>query len=118
MRKIKILTISSILILFFVSCIPDKEYDPTLLQGKWKQNLLYEVYQSDGTGYTWDESDDVMEDEAQHFEWELDKDKLLQIHIMEMGGRIPKSYTITDLSSTTLQYEDNYGKSYNFTKVQ
>lgn len=118
MKKNRYFILAIITILFITSCGKPDEYDPTLLHGKWKQSSLHEVYKSDGTGYTWDESDDVTEEEAQPFEWELNKDQLLQIHIMEMGGNIPKKYTITDLTSTTLKYEDNYGNSYNFSKVQ
>lgn len=36
---------------------------------------------------------------------------------MEVGGNVPKVYTVTKLTSTTLSYEDDYGKSYTFTKV-
>ncbi|MDR2979610.1 MAG: hypothetical protein LBV02_04115 [Bacteroidales bacterium] len=118
MKRVKLLILSFIAVSFFIACNPEKEFDPALLSGKWKQGQLYEVYKSDGTGYTWDESDDVTEDEAQAFEWELNKDQLLQIHSMEMGGRIPKTYTITELNSIMLQYQDSYGTNYNFTKVQ
>ncbi|MDL2311328.1 hypothetical protein LJC68_00415 [Bacteroidales bacterium OttesenSCG-928-B11] len=118
MKKNKLLILSAILVVFCIACEREKEFDPTLLHGKWKQNTLFEVYKSDGTGYTWDEADDVTEEEAQPFEWSLNKDKLEHIHIMEMGGRIPKNYKVTELNSTTLQYEDTYDRSYNFTKMQ
>lgn len=94
------------------------EYDKALLAGKWQENTLYEVYKSDGTGYTWDEADDVTEEEAQKFTWTLTGDDLTQIHIMEMGGSVPKQYTVTNLTDTTLSYEDEFGKKHTFIKVK
>jgi hypothetical protein len=66
---------------------------------------------------TWDTSDDVTEEEALPFTWTLEEDDLIQIHILEMGGKIPKSYTVTALTTTNLNYHDDYGKSYSFTRV-
>lgn len=105
---------------FFVSCEPDEpiSFDVTLLEGKWVQGTLYERYNADKTGYTWDTSDDVSEEEAQDFTWTLEEDQLVQIHIMEIGGNIPKTYTVTELTETTFSYNDDYGTNYNFTKVQ
>ncbi len=93
------------------------DYDRTLLMGHWQEGTLHEVYE-DGSGYTWDTADDVTEDEAQHFTWTLEGDNLTQIHIMEMGGEIPKVYTVTNLTETTLSYEDSYGKIHTFARVQ
>ncbi len=108
----------------------DDGFDETLLIGKWQcgtEYYRYDATYSDFTRYngnvvrvngcTWDTKDDVSEDEAQPFTWTLEKSTLTQIHIMEMGGNVPKVYTVTKLTSTTLCYEDNYGKSYTFTKV-
>ncbi|HOF15511.1 MAG TPA: hypothetical protein PLF32_02615 [Bacteroidales bacterium] len=93
-------------------------FDKELLIGKWQQGSLYERYHANGTGSTWDTADDVNEDEAQPFTWNLVEDELTQIHIMEMGGKIPKVYTITALTSSKLNYRDDYGKSYSFTKIE
>ncbi len=95
----------------------EKEFDRALLVGKWQQGDLFYVYEANGNGHTWDEGDDIMESEAQIFTWELDMDVLTQIHIMEIGGNIPKVYTVTELSASRLSYEDDFGKSYTFTKV-
>ncbi len=103
--------------LSLASCQKEEEFDETLLIGKWQSGTLYEKYLSDHTGSTWDTNDDVSESEAQSFTWELDKSTLTQIHIMEVGGNVPKVYTVTKLTSKTLSYEDDYGKSYTFTKV-
>ena len=112
----------SAIILSFTSCSPntDIEFDETLLYGKWQENDTqnFEVYKEDGTGYTWDEADDVTEAEAQPFTWTLKGENLTHIHIMEMGANIPKVYTVTKLSATELAYEDDYGKIHTFSKIQ
>lgn len=124
MKNFKLLFISilavSAIILSMSSCSPDTdvEFDQTLLTGKWQENnsLVFEVYGKDGSGYTWDEADDVTEAEAQPFTWGLNGNVLTQVHTMEMGGNVPKVYTITKLTATELIYEDNYGNKHTFWK--
>ena len=124
MKNLKLISLAifaiSAIIVSMSSCSPDKdvEFDKTLLTGKWQETntLNFEVYNADGTGYTWDEADDVTEAEAQQFTWTLEKDVLTHIHIMEMGGNIPKVYTITKLTATELTYEDDFGKTHTFNK--
>jgi hypothetical protein len=103
------------------SCSPDTdmELDRNLLIGKWQETntLNFEVYGKDGSGYTWDEADDVTEAEAQPFTWGLNGNVLTQVHTMEMGGNVPKAYTVTKLTATELVYEDNYGKVHSFDKI-
>ena len=87
-----------------------------LFPRKEKFDKTPEYYNAAGTGYTWDTADDVTEEEAQPFTWTLEKATLTQIHLMEMGGNIPKTYTVTKLNATTLEYHDDYGKYYTFTR--
>ena len=104
----------------FNSCSKEEDFDQALLTGKWKSGTLYEKYQADGNGYTWDEGDGVYEADAQRFTWTLVKADLTQIHIMEIGGNVPRYYTVTELTATSLKYEDrlaNPVKVYSFTKV-
>lgn len=90
-----------------------------LIIGKWvTNNTLFYKYISDSTGSTWDTSDDVTESEAQKFTWNIKKSLLTQTHIMEIGGNVPKVYTITTLNATNLIYKDDFGKVTTFTKVQ
>lgn len=104
--------------LTFNSCKKDEvSFDETLLIGKWQSGTVYEKYMSDYTGYTWDTADNVTEAEAQKFTWTLDKADLTQIHIMEIGGNVPKHYTVTELTSTTLKYKDDFSVSHSYTKV-
>ncbi|MDA3911520.1 MAG: hypothetical protein PF448_09210 [Bacteroidales bacterium] len=118
--KVAVVILSIIGLSFFVSCEPDEpiSFDETLVIGKWVEGTVYERYNADYTGYTWDTADDVSEEEAQDFTWSLDEDQLVQIHIMEIGGNIPKTYTVTELSVDYFSYQDDYGTMHSFTKVQ
>ncbi|GAB7087095.1 hypothetical protein [Marinifilum fragile] len=109
-------------VLSMTSCSSDDDdvnpnFDESLIIGKWKSGTLYERYDLDYSGATWDTADDVTEAEAQNFTWTITKDQLEQIHIIENGGKVPKVYTITNLTATTLEYEDAYGKSKSFSKI-
>ena len=125
MKNLKLFIIAIIavtaIILSMSSCSPntDVELDRNLLIGKWQETntLNFEVYGKDGSGYTWDEADDVTEAEAQPFTWGLNGNVLTQVHTMEMGGNVPKRYTVTKLTATELIYEDNYGKVHSFDKI-
>lgn len=110
----KLLILVPLMALLMVSC--SKKFDPDLITGKWKTAQEYWVYSNNGTGYTWDEADDVTELEAQPFTWKIDGTALQIVHRGEMGQEIPKDYTLTTLSSTTLEYKDAYGKKFSFTR--
>lgn len=107
-----------------VSCeTDDTSFDESLLTGKWLSDAqtqpdknTYYKYLANGTGATWDTDDDVTEEEAQEFTWSLVKSELTHIHILEMGGTIPKVYTVTELTATTLEYYDDF-KSYSYSKI-
>jgi hypothetical protein len=101
-----------------VSCETEPTYfDESLLIGKWRSGTLFYKYHADGTGGTWDTADDVTEAEAQEFTWTLVNAELTHIHILEIGGTVPKVYTVTELTATTLKYHDDFGVNWSFTKV-
>jgi hypothetical protein len=96
----------------------DEPFDDSLLLGKWQSGTLYYKYAFDGSGTTWDEADDVKEDEAQSFTWALVQSELTHIHIMEIGVTVvTKVYTVTELTSSSLKYKDSFGKTFSFVKV-
>lgn len=104
--------------LVYTSCEPEEKFfDEALLIGKWKSGEEFYKYRDDGTGATWDESEDVTEAEAQEFTWTLVESELTHIHILEMGGTVPKIYTVTELTATTLKYKDDFGGVFSYTKV-
>lgn len=117
-KTLRYLTMLMVLTLLTVSCEElGKSFDKTLLTGKWKSGTVYYKYLTDGTGATWDTADDVTEAEAQPFTWTLVNDLLTQIHIMQISGNVPKIYTLTELTATSLKYHDDFGGSFSFTKV-
>jgi len=105
-RKLLIVLSISLVALLFTSCTKDEEMDQSLLIGKWKSGTVYERYDANQSGATWDTSDDVSEAEAQEFTWTLVKDQLEQIHIIQNNPNLPKTYVVTVLNATTLKYED------------
>lgn len=115
--SLKFVSIIFMMLFFVSSCETEDLFDEALLYGKWKSGTLFYRYSSDGTGYTWDEGDDVSEAEAQNFTWTLRSSTLTQIHIMEIGGTVPKIYTVTELTETSLKYKDSFNKTYSFVKV-
>ena len=69
-------------------------------EGDYEQFLLTEEYHGNG----W-------------FKWKIDGKELHLYHFMSYGwAEIPKVYTITNLTSSTLTYKDSFGKSFTFTK--
>lgn len=112
------LTMCALISFLVVSCEPlAKSFDNSLLPGKWQSGTLYYKYLSSGSGTTWDTADNVTEAEAQAFTWTLVKSELTHIHILQIGGSVPKVYTVTELTSTSLKYHDDFGVNFSFTKV-
>jgi hypothetical protein len=104
--------------ILFNSCTKDEvSFDESLLIGKWVSGTIFYKYVSDYTGKTWDTSDDVTEEEAQSFTWSLVKEELTHIHILEVGGSVPKVYKVTELTASSLKYQDDFGTTFAFTKV-
>ena len=117
MKKI-IVCLVVLVSLLFNSCSPIDEasFQESFLIGKWVSGTLHYKYTSDYKGATWDTKDDVTEAEAQPFTWSLVKSELTHIHILQTGGTVPKIYTVTELTATTLKYKDSFGTTYSFTK--
>jgi hypothetical protein len=98
--------------------------DPTLLYGRWVQvdKPYYWTFNADGTGNLVNR-EAVQEGDADNgdFTWTLsDGDQLLTEFrgSGELGGMyIPKLYTIKEISTTSLRWEDQYGRSTNFNKT-
>jgi hypothetical protein len=101
-----------------------------MLYGKWQEGSVFEHYYSSNiervlpngdtvqaNGTTWDESDDVSEDEAQLFNWTLTGSTLKHEHVGTFV-MIPKVYAVTSLTSSELVYEDDYGTAHHFSKVE
>jgi hypothetical protein len=122
MKRLILIFLSLALVTLFITSCSEEEtqpnFDESLIIGKWKSGTLFERYDSNKSGASWDTADDVEEEEAQEFTWTISKDQLEQIHIIENGGRVPKVYTITELTSSSLEYRDAYGEIKSFSKLQ
>lgn len=126
-------------VLMFTSCAPTTiTFQEEDVFGRWQNDDNsgeYWVYQSSTDesgdyfwGKTWDENDDVQESDLEGdfhgngwFKWRLDKSDLTQIHMMTVSeAQVPKVYTITVLTNTTMKYQRYVGgvkESFTFTKV-
>jgi hypothetical protein len=118
MKKIIVCLVAFLsLSLMFSACQKEEEtFTESFLIGKWVSGTLHYKYLSDKTGTTWDTKDDVTEAEGQAFTWTLVKSELTHIHIIETGGSVPKVYTVTELTATSLKYKDSFGVEYSFTR--
>ncbi len=118
MRKYLLLfSAALVLALCFSSCNPLTNFEKSLMYGRWVDGTEYYRFDIDGTGATWDTGDDVSESEAQEFTWSLEGADLTIIHILEVGGAVPKAYTMKTLTATTLEFEDYTGKVFSYTKA-
>ena len=125
MKKLLFLTacLASFVIISFSSCELPASFNEDFLIGKWERpssNNGLECYRYDANhnGVTWDTGDDVSEAEGQPFTWSVESATMTHIHIMKMGGKIPKTYTLLTLNDSTLSYKDDYGVSFTFIKVK
>ncbi len=95
--------------------------NPAMVQGKWIKNATQEYwrYNADETGVTWDESEDISEEESNlTFEWTLNGDVLTHVFRGEQGNQaVPKVYTITEIDASTMKWKDDYGMTYQLNKV-
>ena len=93
-------------------------FDEELLIGKWKEvgTLTYYTYDSDYTGKAWDEDGEISE-EATTFRWSLNQATLTQFHLIPIvSAEVPKVYTVTELTATSLKYKDDLSNEYSFIK--
>lgn len=119
MKKHLFLIIGYLLMVFVSSCNPTEntDVDANQIYGKWRDGTVYERYDSDGTGVTWDTADDVTEEEAQPFSWTLNDTRLTQEHHGEMSFAVYKQFNVTKLDANNFNYEDDYGFGHNFVRV-
>ena len=102
----------------------DSESNQELIVGRWKSVSAnyYEVYNSDGTGKMWNEDDDVYEDEADTFTWQLedsDKSKFTQIINFHSGSAsLPQMCNILVLTESSFSYNnDGWRRTENLKRV-
>ena len=113
-KGLLLLTLAGLL----VSCTPSDNrvhitVNPEQLQGCWVKSGTQEYwrYRDDSTGVTWDESEDMTEEESNlTFTWEVNRDVLTHIFRGVMDNQaVPKVYTITEITPQSMKWEDDYG---------
>ena len=102
--------------LLLSGCSRDKEEDAISfnqndLVGKWKvsNTQVFWQYGADGTGVTWDESQDISEGDetTMRFTWTLTGDRLS--HVFggdEVHQAVVQDYTVKELSASRLVWND------------
>ncbi len=106
--------------LIFNSCKKEEEsFDQTLLIGTWKlvtpDGDEFYHYKSGGTGVYWYTG--IIESEGRSYTWTLEKADLTLIHQGDGGISVPEYFTVTELTSSSFKYKDNFGDSYSLTKI-
>jgi outer membrane biogenesis lipoprotein LolB len=93
------------------------------LVGKWQATdrpTEFWRYNADGTGKTWDEGDDVYEDDTVgvlHFVWTTVMSHLELDYAGEMGQHAFENYTVTHQTPDSLVWKDLYGDYRTFVKT-
>lgn len=113
-----LLVVAFLLTLITVSCKKKKEEPTTpqktyseLIIGRWKtaDGGHYEVYNANGTGKMWDPADDVQEDEADTFDWNIEENtqKMTQIiHYQSGHADLPQYCNIITLNESSFVYNN------------
>ncbi len=126
MKKKNILKIVfAALVAFSAAGCGEKEVPITVsdeqLYGCWVKNGTQEYwrYVEGGTGVTWDEAEDVTEEESNlTFEWSVAGDRLTHVFRGEQGNQaVPKVYTVKGMSPSSMSWEDDYGQQYTLIRV-
>lgn len=121
--RVPLVLMMALALLAATGCKKEKEHlnvPDSSVQGLWVKSGTQEYwrYNSDHTGVTWDESDDISESESNlRYTWEIrGGDELMMVSSGEMGNQfVPKTYTITEINSTTMKWE-SYGMEYTLKK--
>lgn len=110
--------------ILFAACGKDNHLhvSDSQLTGLWIMSGSQEYwrYRADHTGVYWDASQDITEEESNlTFSWSLDEDVLTHVSTGAIGNQaVPKVYTIKDINSNYMRWEDDYGLSYTFEKTE
>jgi len=87
--------------------------DEGQLYGKWREGTtqIYWRYVSDGTGVTWDEGEDISEEESNlTYNWTVNGDVLTHVFPGAQDNQaVPKVYTITAIDASRMEWKDDYG---------
>lgn len=124
MKKTLVIAMVAVMALLAGACHEEEVHivvQPDQLYGCWVKNGTQEYwrYLEDGTGVTWDEAEEITEEESNlRFEWSVEGDVLTHVFRGEQGNQaVPKVYTVKGISASSMSWEDDYGLPYTFIKV-
>lgn len=112
-----------LLVASFAACEKEKPLDvkPSQLYGKWVRTGTQEywTYNADSTGNRVNREEFEQDDENNgDFEWTLVGDEIRHIFHGRQGNQnIPKYYTITAITATSMKWKDDYSNTMYFSKV-
>lgn len=123
------ITLSAVAVatMLFSSCfLFDKETHldvaPGQLYGCWQKEATQEYwrYRADSTGVTWDESEDISEEESNLvYTWTINGDVLTHVFTgLQENQAVPKVYTVAAIDGTGMEWKDDYGMTYKYIKVE
>lgn len=96
--------------------------DEEQLYGKWQEGStqVYWRYLADSTGVTWDEGEDITEEESNlTFNWTVRGDVLTHVFSGSQGNQaVPKVYTITSIDESHMEWKDDYGMTKSLNKLE
>ena len=96
--------------------------EPEQLYGKWQEGTteVYWRYLSDSTGVTWDEGEEISEQESNlTYRWTVHGDVLTHVFTGAQGNQaVPKVYTITEINNSRMEWKDDYGMTKTLTKLE
>lgn len=82
-----------------------------IIVGLWHiDNHVFYRFNNDGTGHTWDTDDDLTEEEASPFGWEVYDEAIMITHKMRFRGIVPRYYELDRLNAFDLRFHDNYSR--------
>ncbi|MBQ9417801.1 MAG: lipocalin family protein [Bacteroidales bacterium] len=124
---VRLAAVAAAMLLLVVGCRKDEE-ESTLtvtdseVAGLWVKSGSQEYwrYRTDHSGVTWDEADDISEQESNlTYTWSISGAVLTHVFSGAQGNQaVPKVYTITAISGSSMQWKDDYGMAYTLKKVQ
>ena len=93
------------------------------LYGVWQKQGTQEFwsYREDGTGHTWDQADDIMNETdsgSVAYSWSVSGDQLRhRFSGTNIGDMVVRTYTITAISATEMEREEEIG-TYKLRRVE
>lgn len=117
MKKLKLVILFMGVFLLMTSCKKETPVtiDASLLPGKWLHEGTEEYwrYYANGNGVTWDESEDISEEESNlTFQWTLSGDVLTHVFTGSSGNQaVPKVFYVNYINGSIMQWTDDYGST-------